>query len=172
MKSQTWIPENGDDSIFLPGFAKQYQRNSFFTLIGDVVSEDCEDEIRRGLVKPLNLLSLSNDEMEGVNSIVFKASIEDKIAVIKSLLPLSDSVGYASHFALQSAEFSIPLSIPTHPHILTIMHQFTASSVLVYPWVSKDLRDLSQQVLAGGGKGIVKRQTTYVHFREWRDYIT
>ena len=159
-KVQPWFSVEGDDSMFEVGASKSLQRNSFFTLIGDIMPENQGDEATRGLIKPLNLLS--NGTMEGVNSIIFKANVENSNVVIKCMIPLSDGYGYEGHFSSQEFEFSIPMSLPPHPNVIPILHQFTASSVLVYPWISKDLRDINDQIRKMNGKGIIKRQTTYV----------
>ena len=120
--------------MFDIGSSRSLQRNNFFTLIGDLMPEDFEDEATRGLIKPLNLLA--NGTMEGVNAVIFKANIENSSMVIKCMIPLNDCFGYESHFSAQEFEFSIPMSLPPHPNVIPILHQFTASSVLVYPWIS------------------------------------
>jgi serine/threonine protein kinase len=144
--------------VFGVGEAAKWQRTENYTLIGEVATG--RSSMEGALVRPLNLND--NGSMEGVNSIVWLALIGGRSCVIKGILPYSTNEGYQHEFTSHESEFKVPLSIPPHPHIVQILHQFTGSSVLIYPWISQTMKTLNDARLESSGKRFIRRFTTYV----------
>jgi len=157
----SWLPlddSTPDTVVFDPKTARELQRTDDYTLIGKVMDESAPEN-QRGLVRPLNV---HKDGIEGVNSIVWQAVVGSKSVVLKGLLPFSNMDGYEQQFTLQDPEYRIPMSIPRHPNVIPILHQFTGSSSLIIPWISADVLHLNEQIQKSTGKRFIRRLTTYV----------
>lgn len=100
--------------------------------------------------------------MEGVNSIVWLAVCNARTVVLKGMLPFSSMEGYENEFASHDSEYKIPLGIPSHPNIISILHQFIGSSCLVYPWITSEVRNLNEEYYKSCGRRFIRRYTTYI----------
>ncbi len=156
-----WLPVDtaaDPNEMFAIGAAKEWQSTKNYVLVGNTATVGAS-KIQQGLIRPLNMKP--NGSMEGVNSIVWQATVGPKKVVIKGLLPFNNMEGYTSQFDAQDAEYKIPFYMSTHPNIVPILHHFTGSSVLVYPWISEELRNLNDE-LSAIGKRFIRHNTTYI----------
>jgi hypothetical protein len=160
----TWIPI--DESLMYKDVcsaaaAKDWQKTPAYSLMGDVVLSS-EDLLQAGLIKPVNY-SECVGSMTSVSSVVWRAVANSHSIFLKGILPLNpinDALGRRKG----DTEFKIQLSMPPHPNIIPILHQFVGSSSLVYPFLSKEIRDMNDRLYDESGRRLVRRYTTYFVF--------